>query len=316
MSGHTRLEASDPEEVRQLLVGVYGSISIDTRGGRGGMRMTQHRLGEVRLDRVRFGMGFDASGGPLGALHFGRLLSGRVGYGSDGRWRAHRPGDVYLAARPEHPYTAAARDLACDLAVVPTSLLGQVAGAGRDERPVSFTGCLPVTRAAATRFAHTLDYVRTLADEPPDHPNPLLAGRSARLLLAVALATFPNTAVTEPTATDRHDAGPAPLRRAIAFIDSYAGYDITVADIATVANVTIRAIRLAFRRHLDTTPTAYLRRVRLDRAHRDLLAADPGTGATVAAIAARWGFPDPSRFATAYRQAYGRSPDDTPHGRA
>ena len=72
------------------------------------------------------------------------------------------------------------------------------------------------------------------------------------------------------------------------------------------------AVQLAFRRHLDTTPIEYLRRVRLDRAHHDLIAADPAR-VTVTAIAVRWGFPSPSRFAARYRQAYGISPSHTLH---
>ena len=55
----------------------------------------------------------------------------------------------------------------------------------------------------------------------------------------------------------------------------------------------------------------YLRQVRLDRAHQDLLAADPTAGITVAAIARRWGFSRPDRFAAAYRTAYGRPPRHT-----
>ena len=79
------------------------------------------------------------------------------------------------------------------------------------------------------------------------------------------------------------------LRRAVAFIDEYAHTDITPADIAA-AHVTIRAVQPAFRRRLDTTPTDYLRRVRLDRAHHDLIAADSARD-SVTAVAYRWGFP-------------------------
>ncbi|MEU1390940.1 MULTISPECIES: helix-turn-helix domain-containing protein [unclassified Nonomuraea] len=61
------------------------------------------------------------------------------------------------------------------------------------------------------------------------------------------------------------------------------------------AHVTVRAIQLAFRRHLDTTPLGYLRRIRLYHAHADPRAADPGRGDSVAAIAARWGFAHPGR---------------------
>ncbi|EXG82728.1 hypothetical protein CryarDRAFT_3929 [Cryptosporangium arvum DSM 44712] len=72
--------------------------------------------------------------------------------------------------------------------------------------------------------------------------------------------------------------------------------------------MTPRTVPIAFRRHLGTTPMAYLRRVRLDRAHADLLAAVPGEGATVAGVAARWGYGQPGRFAGDYRAAYGRLP--------
>jgi transcriptional regulator GlxA family with amidase domain len=83
-----------------------------------------------------------------------------------------------------------------------------------------------------------------------------------------------------------------------------------VAEIARAASVTPRAVQLAFRRHLDTTPTAYLRRVRLEQAHRQLRDATPGDGITVAEVAARWGF-TPSRFTERYRAAYGVLPSHT-----
>jgi transcriptional regulator GlxA family with amidase domain len=57
----------------------------------------------------------------------------------------------------------------------------------------------------------------------------------------------------------------------------------------------------------------YLRRVRLDRAHRDLEAADPSVD-TVTAIAGRWGFTHPGRFSSIYKQAFGRSPSVTLRG--
>jgi transcriptional regulator GlxA family with amidase domain len=74
--------------------------------------------------------------------------------------------------------------------------------------------------------------------------------------------------------------------------------------------VTIRAVQFAFRRHLDTKPMAYLRRVRLHLAHRELQEADPAT-TSVAAVAARWGFGNAGHFATVYRREFGRRPSRT-----
>ena len=68
---------------------------------------------------------------------------------------------------------------------------------------------------------------------------------------------------------------PPILRRAVAFIQDNADADIGLEDIAAAVNVSPRSVQYAFRRHLSTTPLEYLRRVRLDRAHRELKAADP-----------------------------------------
>ena len=74
--------------------------------------------------------------------------------------------------------------------------------------------------------------------------------------------------------------------------------------------MTLRAVQHTFQRHLGTTPMAYLRRVRLDRARQELRAASPAH-ATVTQIANRWGFSSPSRFTAHYRAAYGELPRDT-----
>ena len=119
------------------------------------------------------------------------------------------------------------------------------------------------------------------------------------------------------TLSYRLDASPlatGPVRRAVSFIETHAGEAITATQIADAARVTPRALQTAFRRHLGTTPMAYLRRTRLDRSHQDLLDADPTQGDTVAAIANRWGYVHAGRFAADYRTAYGRSPTVTLHG--
>ena len=69
-------------------------------------------------------------------------------------------------------------------------------------------------------------------------------------------------------------------------------------------------VQYTFRRHLGVTPVEYLRRVRLDRAHRDLQAADPAVD-TVTAIAGRWGFTHAGRFSTAYKREFGTASSET-----
>ena len=84
-----------------------------------------------------------------------------------------------------------------------------------------------------------------------------------------------------------------------------------ISESGGAAGTSARALQYGFRRHLGTTPLRYLGRVRLERARRELQRADPTRGDTVAAIATRWGFANPGRFATAYRAAYGVLPGQT-----
>jgi AraC-like DNA-binding protein len=97
----------------------------------------------------------------------------------------------------------------------------------------------------------------------------------------------------------------------MAFIDAHLEEDLTLAQIAAASRLSPRGLQAAFRRELDTTPMAYLHGARLEAAHRDLQAGDSTTGASVAAIAARWRLPHRGRFAAAYRRRYGQDPATT-----
>jgi AraC-like DNA-binding protein len=181
---------------------------------------------------------------------------------------------------------------------------------GIDQAYVGFTGLLPVSPAAERRWLATADYIRHgIYTRTLDQP--LLIAAAEQLVATVMLATFPNTTMTIENRTPRDPATPATIRRAITFIDEHANEPITLTDIATAAGVTPRTLQYAFRRHRDTTPLAYLRRVRLNQAHEELLAAEPGDGTTIAAVAARWGYANPNRFTAAYQEVYGQPPSHT-----
>jgi AraC-like DNA-binding protein len=118
---------------------------------------------------------------------------------------------------------------------------------------------------------------------------------------ASAITVFPGTALRVAYTPSRGHVEPAALRRAVASVDANGQHPITVQDMAA-AGTTPRTPQLAVARHRDITPTGYLRRVRLEHAHRDLQAIDPVDGTTVGSIAASWGFISTARFAAQYRQ--------------
>ncbi|MDV3220301.1 helix-turn-helix transcriptional regulator [Intrasporangium sp.] len=195
---------------------------------------------------------------------------------------------------------------------VDLALLRDVASATTGVTDVVFTGSRPVSRAAERHWQETVEHVaRTLIGGPGSSVTPLVVGESARFLAAVALSTFPNTTM-EPAAPARDLPLTAEtVRDAVTFVEERADTDLTVADIAAAAGVTPRAIQLAFRRHLDTTPMAYLRRVRLARVHEELELAGPDDGVTVTEVASKWGFSGSSRFTSYYRDAFGEAPSQT-----
>lgn len=101
---------------------------------------------------------------------------------------------------------------------------------------------------------------------------------------------------------------PAHLRRAEAFMEAEADQPLTLEAVAAAAGCSLRALHLAFRRFRETTPHAALTALRLERA-RAALAAD--REASVGAVARRFGFTHPTRFAAAYARRFGETPAET-----
>jgi AraC-like DNA-binding protein len=308
----TLFETTDLDAAHEMLTATYGAMRFTATGECHRARVARCTVGPLELHHNTFTMRFDIDADPMRRVTMGRVLHGSFSYRNGGVRSDNAPGDIFLLAHPDSPYQAVNIDVDLEFALIDPPLLAQVAdaGPGRCPPPLRFTGSHPVSARAARMWDTTYDYVRDHLAGTPAAREPLLAGNAARLLLATALATFPNTVTREPGIEDRRDAHPATLRRAVAFIDANAHRDVSPADVAAAAHVTIRTLQLAFRRHLDTTPGAYLRRVRLEHAHRDLGAADPAA-VTVGAVAARWGFASHSRFTAHYHAVYGQAPSET-----
>ncbi|MDG4798794.1 helix-turn-helix transcriptional regulator [Micromonospora sp. WMMD1082] len=312
-----RFDSQDPATIHGFLTSAYGTEVVIRAAAGTGYRFRHHRVdaGPFWLEAMDQTTRLDIDVGPTAALVVGQVVSGRVDRhcrNVDGRFG---PGDVFLAAAPGLPYSVRWLPGKVTMCLLGLSVLGRVAGGAQPDpaTTVQFTGLTPISPALTRLWRHTTSYLNhVVLGNPHAYREPLVIANAARLLAASALAVFPHTTAGWPTATDRRAATTATLRRATAFIEEYADRDIGAADIAAAAQVSLRALQLAFRRHLDTTPMAHLRRVRLDRAHRDLLQADPRQE-TVSAIASRWGFLSHSRFTARYHATYGIPPSRTLH---
>jgi AraC-like DNA-binding protein len=173
---------------------------------------------------------------------------------------------------------------------------------------IRFLNWRPRSHGDVRAWHRALDYVTATLAAPDTAQQPLIVAAMAPLLAGALLECYPSTVTDEDLASD--PALPETLKDAVAFIHRHVAADISINEIAAAVHLTPRAVQYLFRRQLDTTPTEYMRRVRLHRAHQELLAGER-SHTTVTEIAQRWGFAHTGRFAVLYRQTYGQSPQTT-----
>jgi AraC-like DNA-binding protein len=294
------VEVTDLDAVYEVLRSAYTRMRVTGDNRRSSLRLASRTLGPVRFDQLDGRIGVEAACEPMDVYLFGHMSSGLSRYTTDGEDRYLTRGDAFLVVPPDCPVIAYTEDPQASMVVFGQAVVDEVA------EDVRFHGYTPLSPSAAAAWRSTCTHLQNEI-APVFGDNPLVVASAVRLLVATTLATFPNSTLVAPTAAERRDAHPRTVRRAIAFIEANAAKDITAADIARAARVSIRAMQLAFRRHLDMTPMAYLRRVRLSCADTDLRAAN----GSVTEIAARWGYARPSVFAAHYRAAYGVAPSQT-----
>lgn len=278
--------------------------------------LTRSSLGSVAFDELRYDYSFSYEGEPMDGFVLTRVRSGAFVHRQHG-------GDVdvcragtttTIAWREGTPLRGEVHTGHFDTIILDRTLLDTVAmaapRAGSPER-VRLTGCMPVSPTANKQMTDTVGYiVGNVVTNPDAARSPLIVGAVTHLLAANMLATFPSTALLEPTIEDRRDSTPVLLRRAMSFIDDNAHRDISVSDIAGAIYITPRALQYMFKKHRDCTPTDYLRTVRLHYAHMELRRSHR-LRTTVGQVGLRWGFGHAGRFAVYHRQTYGESPHDT-----
>ncbi|MEV8508928.1 AraC family transcriptional regulator [Actinoplanes sp. NPDC051475] len=314
------LESDDVEEIRSFGAAHYFPrrfLHPQSRSGRLAARFDILSLGPLSICDARYGadvtLGYDAPD----AYQVGVPLSGHL--------EAHQAGRALLSAGDRAVVSRAGEDVVLDrwsadgrqLVVkidrefLECRLQDQLDVAIRG--PIALAGRLDVAGGRGRSWAALARLVAAeFNGETGMFDHPLVVGR-LRETLALGLLL----AVDHPYRAELNRPArcyrPPLVRRAVEAIHARPEYSYTVADLAIAAGASVRTLQGAFRRYVGCTPMAYLRQVRLARAHDDLRAADPGT-TTVAEVAYRWGFLHLGRFAAAYRARYHATPSRTLQG--
>ena len=102
----------------------------------------------------------------------------------------------------------------------------------------------------------------------------------------------------------------ARVRAAVEHIHAHPETPITISELAAVAGLSVRSVQESFQRTFEMSPLTYLRQVRLDRVHEELLDRDP-RDVSVGEVARRWGFAHLGRFSAVYVERFGEYPKQT-----
>jgi AraC-like DNA-binding protein len=236
---------------------------------------------------------------PAGCYKVGLQLRGPAQLAQDGRQARLGPGDFALYDT-DRPYSIAFEETHSMLVLVfPRERLGlpedQVARLTATRVPGA-AGLGALVRPFLVQVASVLDSVDTragvrLADNVLD-------------LLGTVLAERLDCVPADAASTHR-----ALMLRITAYVEQHLGQaDLVPGQIAAAHHVSTRQLHKLFHAQ-GTTVSGWIRERRLEHCRRDLLdyrfAARP-----VAAIGARWGYPDPAHFSRLFKAAHGLSPRD------
>jgi AraC-like DNA-binding protein len=173
---------------------------------------------------------------------------------------------------------------------------------------VTFDVVTPLSARTLASWRNTVQLVTAVVLDTSEPATSLLRREMSRMVAVSLLTNFPFQSI--PHASNAAGVEPSAVRRAIEFAHHNAHLPIGTDDLAHAAGLSVRALRLALRRHRNITPTALIQSIRLDLVHGQLLAADAKT-TSVFLIARDWGFVHLGRFAASYRRLHGESPSQT-----
>ena len=216
-----------------------------------------------------------------------------------------RPG-VPVMCPAGRPFTVTAPPGTLHLVHFDADFLEAVAVVGGTDAPVPLA--FPVA-VPSTRLAPLQRVLREVAEPMLDVD--VADGERAMLDLRLAQAVL--DAFRPGPDTGPPDAPVAALERAKAYMYAHFARPLSAAEIAAAADCSVRTLQETFQRQERTTPSAFLRDLRLEKARLALQLAD-ARETSVSAVAHSCGFRHMGRFSGAYGARYGEHPGETLRG--
>ncbi|WP_055477514.1 AraC family transcriptional regulator [Sphaerimonospora mesophila] len=316
LAGYERFHTYEVDDARTLVTGTLPAfgLRLAERGARLDARMNAMDLDRIGLCALDYGAEVLITPSPWESCFLVMIPLSGAAEVSHGRERIVSTADVASVLSPTEQLTlrwaAGTPQLITrfDRAALESHLSRMI---GREvHEPLDFSLGMDLNRAACRSWMSVVGLLRQEAESDGAMlSQPLAVSQLEGLLMTQLLLAQPNN-YTTALLGDQPRVAPPAVKRAMELIEGHAAEPLTVEDIAEAVGVGVRALQEGFRRHLETTPMAYLRDVRLDHVRAELTAGAPGT-TTVTDIAFRWGFVHLGRFSLAYRQRFGETPSQT-----
>lgn len=181
-------------------------------------------------------------------------------------------------------------------------------------RPVEFQLSVDMSKGIG---ASIHDYVLHLAQQLTTNPSlrryALVERQIENTLATMLLCGQPNNYSKEINAVAQ-PGSPSYVSRAFQYIMDNYREDISVDDLVSIANVSMRTLYAGFKRYKGVSPMLALKTRRLEAVREDL--SDGENNGSVTDIACRWGFTHLGNFSHDYKKLFGELPSDTLRKRA
>jgi len=312
---HKLASSADIDHARQVLSDAYLPLHFPSASPSTAvdLRLNVVKVGRVTAGYVRFGDAIRIHTVEATDYHVDIPVSGRAVmragaraplYGSPQTARIFMPGYAADLDCDEEFSQLAVMIPRADLNLELEGLLGRSV-----TKPLEFSAEMGLVEGPGRTVLETLRFIDQVSNDASSMLRYPLASQRLEQVLIASLLTQPHNytdALTSPIAA----AGPRPVARAVELLRAHPEHPWTVSELALRVSVSVRSLQEGFRRSMGTTPTAYLRELRLEQVHDELLHAEPGA-VSVSDVAARWGITHFGRFAANYQRRFAEKPSET-----
>ncbi len=316
LMSHVLFRVNDLDEARERVANVFSphDLRVLATGETLDTRMCHVPLGSVSLNRLDYGATVDVDPGltrdfflvmmPL--VGVSEVTCGKESIRSNSRWAAVVTPTLAFRMRVQQ---------GCDQIVVKVGrdLLERSCAQhlGRDpDRPIEFTAGMDMKSSQAASWCRLVELLVSASGQERGMLGSSLVRAHFGQMVVDALLFGQSNTYTEDLRRPAPPIAPHCVKRAEEYIRAHAARPIGIVELAEYAGASTRALYAGFQNFRNVSPMAFLKAVRLERVHEELMS-DSARSETVTAIAMRWGFVHLGHFAANYKRKFGETPSQT-----